>query len=104
MDIFPLGHSSFRIKGKTVTVVTDPYDSALVGFGYPKHVSADIVTVSHAHKDHNQTALVEGNPYSVNGPGEYEIKGVGIIGIPLFHDGEKGATRGMVTAYHMEID
>jgi len=104
MDIFPLGHSSFRIKGKTVTVVTDPFDGSMVGFPFPKHVAGDIVTVSHEHADHNQTTLVEGNPYIVDGPGEYEIKGVGIIGIPLFHDDKKGATRGEITAYHMEID
>ncbi|MFA5942811.1 MAG: MBL fold metallo-hydrolase [Candidatus Paceibacterota bacterium] len=104
MDIFPLGHSSFRIKGKSVTVVTDPFDASLVGFPFPKHIASDIVTVSHGHTDHNQTGLVEGNPYIVDGPGEYEIKGVGIIGIPLFHDDKKGTLRGSVTAYHMEID
>lgn len=104
MDIQSLGHSSFRIKGKTVTVVTDPFDGSMVGFPYPKHVSADIVTISHDHADHNQKALIEGNPFIVEGPGEYEIKGVGIIGIPLFHDTQKGAQRGKTTAYHIEID
>jgi L-ascorbate metabolism protein UlaG (beta-lactamase superfamily) len=104
MDISPLGHSSFRIKGKTVTVVTDPFDATLVGFPYPKHIAADIVTVSHGHKDHNAVSLIEGNPYVVNGPGEYEVKGVGIIGISLFHDTEKGESRGTVTAYHIDID
>jgi len=104
MDIYPLGHSSFRIKGKTVTVVTDPFDGSLVGFPFPKHTTADIVTVSHPHADHNQSALIEEHPYVVEGPGEYEIKGVGIIGIPLYHDEKKGAERGSVTAYHMEID
>lgn len=104
MDLYPLGHSSFRIKGKTATVVTDPFDPAFVGFPFPKHISADIVTISHAHKDHSASSLIEGNPYIVNGPGEYEIKGVGIIGVPLFHDDVKGASRGMVTSYRIEID
>jgi len=104
MDIYSLGHSSFRIKGKTVTVVTDPFDSEMVGFSFPKHVSAEIVTVSHSHKDHDQTSLIEGNPYIVDGPGEYEIKGVGIIGVPSYHDKEKGSVRGLNTMYHIEID
>jgi len=104
MDIYPLGHSAFRIKGKSVTVITDPFDGSMVGFPFPKHVAGDIVTVSHGHEDHNKTSLVEGDPYIVEGPGEYEIKGVGIIGIPVFHDEKKGETRGSVTAYHMEID
>jgi len=104
MDIFPLGHSSFRVKGKNVTVVTDPFDSSAVGFPFPKHIACDIVTVSHNHKDHSAVSLLEGAPYVVSGPGEYEIKGVGIIGIPLSHDQVKGATKGTVVAYHIEID
>jgi len=104
MDIYPLGHSSFRIKGKNVTVVIDPFDPSAVGFPFPKHTAADIVTVSHKHQDHNAISQIEGSPYIVDGPGEYEIKGVGIIGIPLFHDDKKGALRGSITAYHIEID
>jgi len=104
MEIFPLGHSSFRIKGKTVTVVCDPFDSSFVGFSFPKHISANIVTVSHNHEDHNAVSLVEGNPYKVEGPGEYEVSGVGIIGIASYHDGSKGSVRGSNTMYHMEID
>ncbi len=104
MDIYPLGHSSFRIKGKTVTVVTDPFDPAAVGFPFPKHIACDIVTVSHDHADHNNTQILEGNPFIVSGPGEYEVKGVGIIGVPSYHDGQKGAERGNNTMYQMEID
>ena len=46
MDIWYLGHSSFKLKGKTATVVTDPFDSKSVGFKFPK-TEADIVTISH---------------------------------------------------------
>ena len=104
MDITFLGHSSFRIRGKSATVVTDPYDSSMVGLKFPKHIEADIVTVSHDHDDHNAVAQVEGNPFIVHGAGEYEIKGVGVVGIPVFHDNEKGASRGGNTIYRIEID
>jgi len=40
----------------------------------------------------------------VDGPGEYEISGVLIIGIATFHDGERGRKRGKNTVYLMEID
>jgi L-ascorbate metabolism protein UlaG (beta-lactamase superfamily) len=40
----------------------------------------------------------------VKGPGEYEISGILIVGMPTFHDGEKGKTRGKNTIYLMEID
>jgi L-ascorbate metabolism protein UlaG (beta-lactamase superfamily) len=40
----------------------------------------------------------------VTGPGEYEIGGVLIIGIPTFHDAERGSRRGKNTVYLMEVD
>lgn len=107
MDISWLGHSSFRIKGKTATVVTDPFESGKVGFKFPK-TEADIVTVSHDHWDHNQSGLVTAPPTSgpkvVSGPGEYEIKGVYIFGVPTFHDTKQGAERGKSTVYVITID
>ncbi len=59
MEITYLGHAAFRIKGKTATVVTDPYLPDSVGLKFPKHITADIVTVSHDHPDHNATREIE---------------------------------------------
>jgi L-ascorbate metabolism protein UlaG (beta-lactamase superfamily) len=103
MDITYLGRSSFRIRGKTATVVTDPFDPA-IGIKFPKHVEADVVTVSHEHKDHSAVELVEGSPFVVRGPGEYEIKGIGIVGRSVFHDEKKGEERGKNTIYRIEVD
>lgn len=104
MEITYLGHSSFKLRGKNVTVVTDPYDSDMVGIKFPRHTSADIVTVSHDHADHNAVNVLEGSPFIVRGPGEYEIKGVSIIGVAAYHDNEKGAKRGRNTLYNIHID
>lgn len=103
MEISYLGHSSFKIKGKNATVITDPYSVKMTNLKFPK-TEADIVTVSHAHEDHSQTDLVEGNPYIVNNPGEYEIKGVTIIGTSSFHDNVSGAEKGKNTIFVIEID
>lgn len=103
MDITYLGHSSFRIKGKSVSWVTDPYDSGMVGLKFPT-VEAQIVTVSHNHDDHNKAGIVGGEPYIVSGPGEYEIQGVSIFGIPTFHDDKQGAERGPNTVYVINLD
>lgn len=103
MEITYLGHSSFKLRGKSVTVVTDPYDVS-IGIKFPKHTSADIVTVSHDHNDHNAANTVEGSPFVVAGPGEYEVKGVGIVGIGVFHDDAGGAKRGKNTIYRIELD
>lgn len=103
MDIYYLGHSSFQIVGKDVSIVTDPFDEKNVGFKFPK-VSADIVTVSHQHEDHNKSEQVGGVSMVVSGPGEYEIKRVSVFGIPSFHDDKKGQERGKNTIYVIEIE
>jgi len=102
MEITHLGHSAFKMQGKHVTLVTDPYKEDLVGLKFPK-VTADIVTVSHQHDDHNFIGGISGNPIIVAGPGEYEIKGVRIIGIASYHDAAKGSQRGKNTIYHFVI-
>lgn len=103
MDITYLGHSSFKLRGKQATLVTDPYGSS-IGLSFPKHVEADIVTVSHDHEDHNAVRFVEGNPFIVSGPGEYEIKGVGVVGFGVYHDDQKGEKRGKSTIFRIELD
>ncbi len=105
MDVFWLGHSCFRIKGKRATIVTDPFPPDLgYALGEP---AADIVTVSHQHPGHSYVSGVSGvsgSPHNITGPGEYEVSGVLIIGFPTFHDAEKGAQRGKNNVYLMEID
>jgi len=104
MDITYLGHSSFRIHGKSATVITDPFDPTGVGLKFPKHTEADVVTVSHEHKDHNAIDQIEGSPIIVRGAGEYDVKGVGIVGIGAYHDEQKGSEHGKNTLYRIEID
>ena len=102
MDITHLGHSSFKIKGKKAVVVTDPYEES-IGLKFPK-TTADILTISHNHRDHNATNLVDGELFIVDGPGEYEIKGVKITGIPSFHDTKEGGERGKNIIFNVKID
>jgi len=103
MVIHYLGHSSFRIKGQATSVVTDPFDPKSTGLAFPK-VSADVLTVSHQHADHNYIEKVEGNPFIVEGPGEYEIKEVRVIGYPTFHDSSSGSERGQNIMFLITID
>jgi L-ascorbate metabolism protein UlaG (beta-lactamase superfamily) len=103
MDITYFGHSSFKIRGKTATVITDPY-SPEVGLKFPKHTEASIVTVSHDHGDHNSISQIEGSPFLIRGPGEYEVSGIGVVGTNVYHDNEKGTLRGRNTIYRIEVD
>ncbi len=102
MEITWLGHACFRLKGKQATVITDPYSPEV---GYPLgRPTAQIVTVSHDHFDHNYVEGVMGEPRVVRGPGEYEISDVLIIGISTFHDNEGGKKRGKNTVYIIHLD
>ena len=102
MEITWLGHSCFLIRGKEKTIMTDPCHPDL-GYclGEPE---ADIVTLSHFHPGHNYIEGVADNPKQIKSPGEYEIGGIFITGIPTFHDDKKGELRGKNTIYVIEMD
>jgi L-ascorbate metabolism protein UlaG (beta-lactamase superfamily) len=102
VDINWLGHACFRLKGSRATVITDPFPPDL-GYKLGK-VEASIVTVSHQHPSHAYTQGVGGGPRIVHGPGEYEIGGVLIIGVPTYHDAEGGKEKGKNTVYLIEMD
>jgi len=103
MDIVYLGHSSFRIKTKTGTLITDPFDPKMVGLKYSGG-EADVATVSHDHKDHNATEFISGIKKVFTGPGEYEVSGISIIGYKTFHDDKNGELRGKNTIYVYEAE
>lgn len=103
MEITWNGQACFKIKGKTVTVVTDPYNPEYASLKLPS-LEADIVTVSHSHQDHNFVEGIKGEPFVVKGPGEYEIKGVSVVGVSSFHDDKNGAERGNNILFNIEID
>jgi len=107
MYITYLGHSCFKIQDKTgpdaVTIITDPFDSKIVGYKTPSH-EAEVVTISHGHPDHNNVGAIRGNPFIVDTAGEYDIKGISIEGIDSFHDGKEGKERGTNIIYRIIID
>lgn len=100
------GHSCFKIQDKTgtdgLTLVTDPYDKS-IGLKL-SNFEADIITVSHDHKDHNCTSALRGNPHIIDSAGEYDIKGVMVEGILSYHDSGQGAERGINIIYRIEMD
>lgn len=104
MDIYWLGQSCFKIKGKNITVIIDPFDPEFTGLKLPKDMKADVVLSTHNHADHNFTSAIPDSPLIITGPGEYEKSGVSIIGISTFHDNENGATRGANTVYHIMME
>jgi L-ascorbate metabolism protein UlaG (beta-lactamase superfamily) len=107
MDIIYYGHSCFKIKGSQGSVVTDPYDP-YVGFSLPS-VSADVVTVSHAHPDHAAFGKISGStrrekPFIIEQPGEYEVGGISVFGVKTYHDANQGVERGQNIIFTIMVD
>src|SRR5438045_1417628 len=102
MEISWLGHSCFQVRGKNVTLITDPFPPQS-GYSLGK-VNAPIVTISHNHAGHNYVQGVGGNPRVVRGPGEYEISDVLITCVASYHDNKRSAERGRSTIYVIHMD
>jgi L-ascorbate metabolism protein UlaG (beta-lactamase superfamily) len=102
VDISWLGHSCFRLRGRDAALVTDPCPKS-TGYNISRP-SADIVTVSHEHEEHNFVKGVAGTPKVIRSPGEYEIAGVMITGLRTYHDSEHGTRQGKNTVYVIEMD
>jgi L-ascorbate metabolism protein UlaG (beta-lactamase superfamily) len=100
------GHASFTIRTDSgVTIITDPYEPGAFGgqiaYG-PISDQADIVLVSHDHRDHNFVEGMKGKPVVVRD--SRELKGITIKTMATYHDAEHGAKRGKNTVFVMEAD
>ncbi len=100
------GLSCFELTTKTahgdVTVVIDPYAD---GLGLrQRSLAAHLVLSSHDEEDANAISSVEGKPFLIRAPGEFEAKGVFAYGVavPLKAEG-KGKPK-MHTIYRIESE
>ena len=82
MQIQYFGLSSFKITSKEAVAITDPFhkDSGLT----PPRGAADILILAQKNKAlYSSTSGISGGPFLISDPGEYDIKGVTVTGIPL---------------------
>jgi len=105
MKIKWLGHASFLITSEGGTkIVTDPYTvGAGISYGEIQE-SADIVLVSHGHGDHNNVAVVKGNPEVVKEAGSRTVKGIEVKGVASYHDDTDGSQRGPNIIFCFTLD
>ena len=96
------GQSCFKLDTRETVLAIDPF-SKEIGLSPPRF-HADIVLITHAHYDHANAAALAGEPFIVAGPGEYEARGISILGIPTFHDSHQGKERGLNTVYRIEAE
>ncbi|OGE82437.1 MAG: hypothetical protein A3B10_03150 [Candidatus Doudnabacteria bacterium RIFCSPLOWO2_01_FULL_44_21] len=98
MTISWFGLSSFKIVGRDLTIITDPFGkqtglSAVRG-------AADVVVSSNPKLDWcNNFSSIQGSPFIITGPGEYDIKGAFIIGTAA-----ENKELGDLTIYSIEVE
>ena len=92
-------------------VVMDPIPDA-IGYTPPTNLTADAITVSHEHGDHNNVALVKGEPRVLRGLTEdktgwtkvrAKIKDVTVRSVGVYHDDQQGKQRGLNTVFVFEV-
>jgi L-ascorbate metabolism protein UlaG (beta-lactamase superfamily) len=104
MEITWYGHSCFRLTERSMaTVVTDPFDSEVVGYE-PLKLRADICTASHDAPGHNFLSAVKGVLHPITGPGEFEIGGVFITGVQTDSNHKKSAETPRNTLFVFDYD
>jgi len=103
MKIKWLGHSCFLFTASSgFKIITDPYKSdSNIAYEEIKE-SADVVTVSHEHFDHNNTRAIRGNPVILRKSAE--VKGINFKAIAAYHDNAYGKQRGNDTIFCFSID
>jgi L-ascorbate metabolism protein UlaG (beta-lactamase superfamily) len=108
MKIKFLGHSCFLITSDDGNrVITDPY---ITGIPWPPlrygeiTESADVVTVSHGHKDHSNAEAVRGHPQVLKEKTQTVIKGMRFKGIVTYHDRVGGKKKGENIIFICEVD
>lgn len=84
MQIFWHGYSSVRIEAKTgeqeCTLVTDPFENE-AAVRFPRTLTPDVVVLSHQDRNRFNLEPIQGAPFVISDPGEYEVKGVFVNGI-----------------------
>ncbi len=85
MQIQYFGLSSLKITTKEAVIITDPFhkDSGLT----PPRGAADILILAEKNnRRYSAISGIQGNPFLMDTPGEYDLKGVTVTGIPLKQD------------------
>ncbi|HWQ45236.1 MAG TPA: MBL fold metallo-hydrolase, partial [Longilinea sp.] len=87
-----LGNSTILITASDGTrIICDPYNTHPAGLiSFPRGLTADVVTISHAHPDHNNSGIIDGSPEVLRAVGVYQIGIVTITG----YDGREGSPGG----------
>ena len=120
MEITWYGRTCVRLKGREAVVVADAYPAIVGPTG--RGITGDIAIYSHPDDEplprpkgskakvtlsrDGKTVVPSSleNAFTLDGPGEYEVKEVLLTGVRTYRDDAKGAERGRQTAFVVELD
>jgi L-ascorbate metabolism protein UlaG (beta-lactamase superfamily) len=91
MEITYHGLSCLRLRGRDATVLIDPPQTPLPGLA---RAAPDIVVRTEGATDPEKLRQRDGHVQEVSGPGEFEVRGVSIFGVPA----------GETTVMRVEVD
>lgn len=102
MQIHYFGLSSFKIVTKDATVITDPFDKES-GLTPPRGAADVVILAEKNNKLYNATSGISGEPFLITDPGEYDLKGVTVTGIPLLQDEGRYVTVYLIESEDLSI-
>lgn len=85
MHILWYGLSSFKIISQNVTLFTDPF-SKTAGFTPPRGAGQIVVSSNPDSDLANNFSSITDSPFIIQSPGEYDVKGIFVRGIPVVFD------------------
>jgi len=110
------GQGMIKLVGKVdqpVTLVFDPYNEKDTGLRPPRPEANAVLlsasagsgsgSTSSSSKEANTDAFGK-DAFVISGPGEFDIKGVTIRGIPSYHDDQQGGKYGANTIYIVRLE
>jgi L-ascorbate metabolism protein UlaG (beta-lactamase superfamily) len=106
------GQSAFLVTGESARVFVDPFGDMSAAAGgtldwrYPpiEDVTADLVLVTHDHRDHNAVDAIRGEPVVIATAGTHDSAVGSVVGIASEHDAVAGTQRGPNTIFRFELD
>jgi L-ascorbate metabolism protein UlaG (beta-lactamase superfamily) len=114
MQVEWYGQSAFRLSGAGITVFIDPFGDMSpltrargIPFEYPaiEGVHADVLLVTHEHRDHNGVEAIAGSPPILRSTaGRLESPIGEVLAIASEHDDAAGTERGPNTIFVFELD
>ncbi|MFA5069711.1 MAG: MBL fold metallo-hydrolase [Patescibacteria group bacterium] len=102
MQIQWFGLSYYKIQTKDAVILVNPYASKF-GLKTP-HFKADILLISQENEEYNYRPAGLSNPFTIDSPGEFELKDVFVYSVPFYPENKKESEKGPINQFLLEAE